>query len=396
MGRAPNLDGADPPAADGATTLDRRRLVGGTLAVSAALVAAQRRRPVASALPSVEPSTATPAMPLPGFAESTRWRGRTLVVGAWGGEVQAALRRAIWQPFAAATGCDVREVRTDYDRLASTTGGAFFADLLVVDPVWAVDALDRGRIVAIDPGAIDPVAATPFPGGAGTIPAYAYALVAAYRRDGARGAVPPANWAEWWNTVGLPGARTLSRDPFGTLELALLADGVSADALYPLDLDRAIASLRTIVGAIADRWWETGEQPVAWLGTNRADLASAWHYRVVAGQWDGYDVDLSWRQGLLVVDRWAIPIGARALDVAADLLRYAQLPEVQAAFARVVPLGPTHPGAADLLDPLALSTLPTAPGVSPLLVAADAAWWSINRPAALRRMNDLLVENAGA
>ena len=69
--------------------------------------------------------------------------------------------------------------------------------------------------------------------------------VAAYRRstvlswDPAR--VPGmANWSDLWNVVRIPGKRGLRRSPIGTLEIALLADGVAPQDVY--------AALRSAAG----------------------------------------------------------------------------------------------------------------------------------------------------
>lgn len=385
---------AAPPTHPRPTTVDRRRVVAGAAALA---VAGCLPVPVFAQTAEVGPGTGTPPVPIIGFDDPQRWAGRTVVVGAWGGEVQDALRAAVWEPFAAATGCAVREVTTDYSRLATAVqAGDFAADLLLVDQVWAATALEQGLTVAIDPAAVDPAAAERFPGGSGTIPAYAYALVAAYRREAITAAEPPADWAAWWDRERYPGPRALGRDPFGSFEAALLAGGVAAEALYPLDQGAAIAGLQAVSGSIVERWWDSGEQPVAWLGSGRTDFASAWHHRVVAGQWDGYAVDLAWKGALLVVDRWAIPSGAEAVDVATDLVRFGQVPEVQAALAERVPLGPTHPAAFDHLDPMLLPTLPTAPAVLPQLVRTDAAWWAANRGEAVQRMNEWLLGRPGA
>ena len=55
----------------------------------------------------------------------------------------------------------------------------------------------------------------------------------------------PAGWADVWDVKARPGKRSL--DPVnggaGVMEIALLADGVAPDKLYPLDIDRAFRSL---------------------------------------------------------------------------------------------------------------------------------------------------------
>ncbi len=342
--------------------------------------------------PTAPPLPGTPVGPVPGFDDPGRWAGRTLRVGAWGGEVQAALRRAMWQPFSTATGCVIDELTTDYSQLtAAIARGQPYADLLLVDPFWAETAPARGEVEPLDPAVVDAAAVAAFGGGAASVPAFAYALVSSYRRDAVADDGAPRSWAEWWDVERFPGARALERNPFGTFEFALLADGVPPERLYPLDGERAIERLKAVSGKIVDRWWDSGAQPVAWLGTERADLVSSWHYRVIAGQQDGLAVDLVWNQGLVVTDRWVVPTGATAGDVATDFLRYAATPEAQAALAQTVPLGPVNPAAFRFLDPRTAATLPTAPANLPRLLQPDIAWWTANRGEAVQRFNAWLL-----
>jgi putative spermidine/putrescine transport system substrate-binding protein len=342
--------------------------------------------------PPASPIPATPVGPIPGFEDPQRWAGRTLRVGAWGDEVQAALRRALWEPFVTATGCTIAEVTTDYGRLQEAIGqGRGYADVLLVDPIWAVTALGQGLVQPLDATGLDLAPLADFPGGEGSAPAYAYAQVSAYRRDAITAESPPQSWAEWWDRARFAGPRALARDPFGTFEFALLSTGVAPNQLYPLDAAKAIARLQAISDKIVERWWDSGLQPVAWLGTERIDLASAWHYRVIAGQQDGYAIDLVWHQGLLVTDRWVVPAGATAPDVALDFIRYALTPRAQAALAREVPLGPVVPAAFTLLEPMVAARLPTAPANLPNLIRADVGWWAAHRGDAVQAMNSWLL-----
>jgi putative spermidine/putrescine transport system substrate-binding protein len=223
-----------------------------------------------------------------------------------------------------------------------------------------------------------------------SVPAFAYAMIAAYRHDAVGDRTPPGDWADWWDAARFPGQRALGADPLGTLEFALLADGVPADRLYPLDLDRALASLGRVAGQVGDHWWTEGAEPVSWLGSGEVGFASAWHHRVIAGRWNGYDLPIVWRGGLLVADRWGIPQGARNADVAADLIRYALDPRVQAALAMTLPLSPVEPAAFSLIDPFVAATLPTDPSRIDELVGLDAAWWAANRDTARRRMGGVV------
>ena len=350
------------------------------------------------AAPTPAALVGTPAIgPVPGFDDPRRWARRTLRVGAWGGEVQEALREAVWRPFAAATGCEIEEVTTDYAQLVAAIGARRpYADVLLVDPFWAESAPRQGYVQPLADDAVDRAAVAAFGGGPAAVPAFAYALVNAYRRDAiAAEEAPPRTWAEWWDAERYPGPRALARDAFGNFEFALLADGVPPEDLYPLDGERAIELLRRISGRIVDRWWDSGAEPVHWLGTERADLATSWHYRVIAGQRDGLAVDLVWNQGLLVADRWVVPTGATATEVAMDFIRYALTREAQAALARQVPLGPVNPAAFELLNPALAATLPTAPANLPQLLRPDVAWWAANKGDAVRRFNAWLLGTPG-
>jgi putative spermidine/putrescine transport system substrate-binding protein len=331
---------------------------------------------------------------VPEFNDPTRWANRVLRIAGWGGEVQTALRTAIWEPFAAATGCRIQEVSADYAQLtASVGGGRPYADVLIVDEVWAETGAQSGAVETLTNDDIDrdrfgSIAATEV-----AIPAYAYALVSAYRRDVVEQAGIPENWAAWWNVNRYDGHRCLPRNPFGIFEFALLADGVGQDELYPLDTTRAIENLTRISSQVADLWWESGLEPVVWMASDRADLSVAWHYRVVAGQLDGRSIDFQWNDGLLVSDCWVVAKSSPARDVAIDFLRYASTPAVQAVLARTVPLGPVTPDAFDVIEPRFARTLPTAPDTIGQLIRPDRAWWAANRTLADELIACLLPNN---
>ena len=361
-------------------TLNRRRFLGvgaGGLVLTVAGCGGDSD-PTPTAVGMASPGAGTPTVTVPGFDDPRRWAGRSVRVGAWGAEVQDALRAAVFRPFAAATGAEVIEEITDYARLrASLDDGAVYADALVVDSVWAATAPAEGWIQALAADSRPAGISTVLGGTEHSLPAYAYAMVSAYRWDHLTSG-PPTDWVAWWDTTRFPEPRALAKGAFGTFEFALLADGLTPDSLYPLDSQRAIDSLRRISGKIVERWWESGLRPVSWLASERVELTSAWHYRVLAGMDDGRPIDLQWNQGLLIVDEWVVPTGAANADVASDFLRFATSAEAQAAMARLVPLGPVHPGAFDLLGAEEAARLPTAPANIRKLIPQDVAWWAKN------------------
>lgn len=352
-----------------ARRLSRRALAGLGAGIGGALLAGCQGPGEESGLVFVGTPAATPQVP----GEPGRWRDRTVRVSAYGGEVEDALRVTVWDPFAAVTGCTVLPVRVDRAAIVGTPTPQRLPDLLLCDPVTAVDLAVAGVASAIPAGIL--------PADLGlaaedSAPAYSYALVNASQRQAFTPGGAPATWAEWWDVTRYPGPRTLRRDPLGTLEIALLADGVSPGSLYPLDVDRAIAALERVAESVGDRWWTRGVEPVGWIGWDRAILGAAWHHRVVSGQWEGLAVDLDWQQGILATDRWIVPSGAEEPEIAFDLLAFTLGAEAQAAFARETRMGPVNPGAFAFVEPWLLPTIPTAPPQRDLLVDLDAGWWA--------------------
>ncbi|MGI9252252.1 MAG: extracellular solute-binding protein, partial [Thermomicrobiales bacterium] len=322
--------------------------------------------PAYSGTPASEPSV--PGTP-------GRWSGRTLTVAAYGGEVERALRSLIWDPFERATGCRILTYAND-PAVIGTPVTVPAVDLVLADPVSTARFISMGEGRALDgerlpKGAVDAELAR-----VGATPAYAYALVSCCTRDTFPENRPPGDWRSWWNLDQFPGDRTMRRDPLGTLEIALLADGVDIAALYPLDIARALASLARIADAVGPRWWTRAIEPVSWLSADRAALGVAWHHRVLEGQWQGMAVDLSWNQGILATDCWLLPAAAEEPDLAADLLAWTLSPEQQARFARETRLGPINPDAFTFIEPWLLDTLPTAPPQVSSLAHLDGAWWA--------------------
>jgi|GEM_PF-1549468 len=82
--------------------------------------------------------------------------------------------------------------------------------------------------------------------GACSAPAYVFANIFSYDADAYTGEVPTVI-GDFFDTARFPGQRIIfDSEGVGLLEAALVADGVSVDDLYPLDLDRAFAKLDTI------------------------------------------------------------------------------------------------------------------------------------------------------
>ena len=101
-----------------------------------------------------------------------------------------------------------------------------------------------------------------------------------------------------------PGKRALPDYPSFILPMALLGDGVPVDELYPLDLDRAFASLEKIKDSVAV-WWQAGAQPPQLLQDNEVQYAIAWSGRVAGQEGIAY----SFNEGQLDLAFFVVPKG---------------------------------------------------------------------------------------
>jgi putative spermidine/putrescine transport system substrate-binding protein len=170
----------------------------------------------------------------------------------------------------------------------------------------------------------------------------------------------PATWADFWNVDEFPGPRALFASPLHQIEIALLADGVPPDRLYPLDLDRAFASLDRIKPHVK-AFWETGAQQVQLLASGEVVLSSVWNGRMFAAQRENQPVDFTFNQGIISLDPYSVLKGARNISDAWKVMNAMIAPQMQASFARCIGYGPTNAKAFDYLDPKIQAQLPSAP-----------------------------------
>ena len=94
------------------------------------------------------------------------------------------------------------------------------------------------------------------------------------------------------------------------MEFALMAAGVPPDKVYPIDIDKALASYDKIKKDVV-KWWDTGAVPIQLLTDREVDMTSVWNGRMAALQAAGVPAAISWSQGLSKRDAWGIPRAPR-------------------------------------------------------------------------------------
>lgn len=157
--------------------------------------------------------------------------------------------------------------------------------------------------------------------------------------DGSAYPEAPTSMADLWDTEKFPGKRCFFNNPqYGwTLEAALLADGVSKDQLYPLDVPRALKKLDEIKSNIT--WWSSGAQSLEMFENGSCDIGIIWANRAfTAKSENGFDMNITWKDAGYSNSVWAIPAKAPNAEGATALLKAViEDTDGQIAFASKVP-----------------------------------------------------------
>jgi putative spermidine/putrescine transport system substrate-binding protein len=216
-----------------------------------------------------------------------------------------------------------------------------------------------------------------------------FATIMAYRTDKfASGA--PNDWADFWDVKKFPGRRGLYKGVSGMLECALMADGVPATKLYPLDVDRAFKALDRIKPAVKV-WWTSGAQNTQILQSGEVDMTDTWGGRAFAAIDAGAPVKMVWTQGLYSTDGWSISKGTPRADLARKFVRFCMKPEQQAIYSTNVVNAPTNQNAYKFIAPERAKLLATSPENIKGLVPSDDQWWATNRDKVQERFQEWLL-----
>jgi len=217
-----------------------------------------------------------------------------------------------------------------------------------------------------------------------------YSTVLAYRNDVFK-ADHPKTWADFWDVKRFPGPRSLRNHPVDNLEFALLIDGVPADKLYPLDLDRAFKKLDEIKPFVTV-WWTTGAQPAQLLLDKEVVLASGWNGRFFDLLIKEAPIGIEWSGGALKQGSYVIPKGAKDAYWGQKLLALMTDPKLEAVYANALGYPGLNPDSIQHTDPKIAPYLPTEPTNLQQQFWISDQWWADNGAQAIERWNQWLLK----
>ena len=244
-------------------------------------------------------------------------------------------------------------LKTLQQRAASADVGA---DVLLMPNSDLLAACRQGLLMPLDGAVAKRSAST---SGASTcgVPAFYEATVLAW--DETRDHTPP-EWPDFWDVARYPGRRGLPRHARGTLEVALMADGVAARDVYRVlasseGVTRAFRKLDQLRPYIV--WWDDGEKAIKALdsGSVMMTMAPATYAAGLVGA-RAPAIGQQWADGLIETLGWAVPVGAPDPRAAMAFLQSEPDPARQTVLAGLLPVDGADPVSAPS------SNGPVAPG----------------------------------
>jgi len=313
----------------------------------------------------------------------------SLVYVSYGGATEDAEVAAFIKPFQADTGVNV--VAANGPDIAKLKAQAMTGNIEwdVIDFIGSqVTAADReGVLEKLDYSVIDgsDMAVKTEPAG---YPFYVYGGGIAYDPARHPDGKHPTDWVQFWDAKAFPGRRGLRSRPDENLEMALMADGVPAKDLYPLDVDRAFKSLDRIKPHVA-KWIAETPQTISLIQSNEIDFVFTYSGRVQAARKQNISIAYVYSANIVTPAYTCVAKGARDKAAAMKLTSYFAHPERQAMFCNTLGYTPTKRAAMKLLTPDTLAQQPNLD--DPKTCVTNINWWADNFVEVNKRFKEWLL-----
>jgi putative spermidine/putrescine transport system substrate-binding protein len=293
---------------------------------------------------------------------TAKWPALTskeVVVSGFGGETYQIRTTSEFNPFAKLSGAKVVQADWDY--------GKFLTMLTSATPDWDMIDFDGFSTVGLIDAGTPPAKLADWVRRCDLVDAkyqdycggsYAYSVVLGWST---KLGGTPTSWADFFDTRKFPGKRAFPKSIYaGTAEIALLADGVAKDAIYPLDFKRAFAKLDTIKSDLI--FYDSYAQGQQYMTQGSAVMIATANSRMIQLKNAGEAVEWTYNDAILYPwGAFAMPQHPQHPDAANALIDYMSTPEVQALIARELFLGPVVSAAFDALTPAERALQPSAP-----------------------------------
>ena len=315
------------------------------------------------------------------LASASHAQGSVTVV-SFGGDYQAAERKAMYDPTAEKLGITINEdsLTGIADVRLQVQGGSTSWDVVELGRQYCMSAESATLFEPLDFSLI-PNAADLGEGKTGERwvlgPVY-YSYVLAWNPK-VYGNNPPQNWGDFFDTEKFPGKRALYAQPRFMLELALRADSVAREDIYPIDVQRALDKIRSIKDDVAVFYTSHG-QSVQLIKDGEVDMLVMGDGRAVAAQKDGASVEFTYNDGIIDAGCLAVPKGAPNKELAMKVINEFLAPEIQANIPAEFHYGPVNPKAYEdgRISAEVAASLNSSPDNIARQLILGSAWWAEN------------------
>jgi putative spermidine/putrescine transport system substrate-binding protein len=291
-------------------------------------------------------------------------KSKEVIIASYGGTTEDARKKAFWDPFSKRTGVRVVQTDADYAKAQTMMQGKAKAtwDCYHGSPEEIRTALQDGK------------AELP------TVPEFAYedlipekyrkycfqSFWLAYVPAVMTGTFPngnPKSWQDYFDLQKFPGKRIWPGAAYtpATREAGLMGDGVPPDQVYPMDLERADAKIKSIFDDAV--FYDEYPQIVTFLTSKTGTLPLAPNGIYKGAQDKGVKLEVLWDvTPIISPNTMSILPGAPNLDAVTALAGFCADPKRQAEFARLTNYGPPSKAAFDELTAEEKKHLPNSPG----------------------------------
>jgi putative spermidine/putrescine transport system substrate-binding protein len=148
----------------------------------------------------------------------------------------------------------------------------------------------------------------------------------------------PQSWADFFDLQKFPGKRSSMNDASSfVLEVALVADGVPANKVYPLDIQRGLRKWDAIKSEV--KFTDNFQGCAEAVATGDAVMGLCWTGRFATMRKNGAPVEIQWNGTTLNGGYFAIPKGSKHVKEAMQFIAYMVSPEPCARISEYIPYG---------------------------------------------------------
>jgi putative spermidine/putrescine transport system substrate-binding protein len=200
----------------------------------------------------------------------------------------------------------------------------------------------------------------------------------------------PKNWADFWDTRKYPGKRSLDANltDGSSLEVALLADGVPVDKLYPLDVERGLKSFEKL-GRDNIIWYNANQEPVQQLTSGAVSLATVFHGRILLANKGGAQLGFTPAYSAVSGNYLTVIRTTGQPKEAFELINFILTdPTAGANYMKDTNYAVPDAAAFPLLPQSVQDILPTSPAMRDRVFFKNDAWWAANLGPTIQRFKE--------